>query len=129
MGVEVVEATLNEVRLSAPLSPNINHMKTVFGGSASGLAMLSAWALLHIRLGNENIESTIVIHRSHMTFEHPIVGTFTSATRCNDDPAWEQFVTMLKEKGRAGIQLCSTLTCGGSEFGRLEGNFVSILRG
>lgn len=91
--------------------------------------MLSAWALLHIRLGNENIESTIVIHRSVMTFEHPIVGTFTSATRCDDDSAWETFVTALKEKGRAGIKLCSTLTCGGSEVGRLEGNFVSILRG
>jgi thioesterase domain-containing protein len=50
MGVEVVEATWDGVSLRAPLAPNINHRETVFGGSASAVAILAAWALLYVRL-------------------------------------------------------------------------------
>ena len=42
IAVQVVEVTNNSVILTAPLQPNINHRLTVFGGSASALAILSA---------------------------------------------------------------------------------------
>jgi thioesterase domain-containing protein len=45
MGVEVVKADWNGVTLRAPLAPTTNHRKTVFGGSASALAILAAWVL------------------------------------------------------------------------------------
>jgi thioesterase domain-containing protein len=45
MGVEVVMADWHAVTLRAPLAPTINHRKTVFGGSASAVAILAAWAL------------------------------------------------------------------------------------
>lgn len=45
MGVEVQEADWNGVTLRAPLAPNNNHRETVFGGSASAVAILAAWAL------------------------------------------------------------------------------------
>ena len=38
------------VVIEAPLAPNINHRKTVFGGSASALGILAAWSLVHLRL-------------------------------------------------------------------------------
>jgi thioesterase domain-containing protein len=42
MAVEVQAATPVCVRLCAPLAPNINHRETVFGGSASAVAILAA---------------------------------------------------------------------------------------
>ena len=45
MGVKVLSSSREAVRLSAPLAPNINHRATVFGGSASAVALLAAWAL------------------------------------------------------------------------------------
>jgi len=43
MGVRVVACDESGVRLTAPLYPNINHRATVFGGSASAVAILAAW--------------------------------------------------------------------------------------
>src|SRR5262245_21829556 len=57
MGVRVGSATPHRVELAAPLAPNINHQSTVFGGSASALAMLSAWTLVHLGLRHEKIEA------------------------------------------------------------------------
>ena len=42
MGATVLKVDLSGVVLSAPLEPNINHRETVFGGSASSLAILAA---------------------------------------------------------------------------------------
>jgi thioesterase domain-containing protein len=44
MQVSVVSFAPRAVVLAAPLEPNINHRDTVFGGSASALAMLPAWS-------------------------------------------------------------------------------------
>jgi len=57
MGVRVRSATPRRVELEAPLAPNINHQSTVFGGSASALAMLSAWTLVHLGLRHASIEA------------------------------------------------------------------------
>ncbi len=46
MAVEVRTASPAGVTLFAPLAPNINHRDTVFGGSASALAILAAWSAL-----------------------------------------------------------------------------------
>jgi thioesterase domain-containing protein len=43
MRVGVVTVDAGTVVLRAPLEPNINHRETVFGGSASALAILAAW--------------------------------------------------------------------------------------
>jgi len=72
MGVEVVAATTEGVTLSAPLAPNVNHHDTVFGGSASAVAILSAWALLYLRLKDAHQHWGIVIQRNTMNYERPI---------------------------------------------------------
>lgn len=50
MAVSVASVAPHEVVLRAPLAPNINHRDTVFGGSASAVAILAAWSLLNTRL-------------------------------------------------------------------------------
>ncbi|MDL2338661.1 MAG: YiiD C-terminal domain-containing protein, partial [Pseudomonadota bacterium] len=50
MQVSVVEVSAEQVVLAAPLAPNINHQDTVFGGSASAVAILAAWSMLHTKL-------------------------------------------------------------------------------
>ena len=46
--VSVVSVAEDTVILRA--AANINHRETVFGGSASAIAVLAAWRLLHARL-------------------------------------------------------------------------------
>ncbi len=69
MQVSVVEVKSEAVVLSAPLAPNINHRETVFGGSASAVAIVAAWSLLHIRLKSSGISSRLVIQRNIMNYD------------------------------------------------------------
>src|SRR5688500_6546081 len=79
MQVVVHEATDERVVLEAPLTPNINHRETVFGGSASAVAILSAWALLYVRLHAEGLQKTrVVIQRNTMTYSRPMYGDFSA---------------------------------------------------
>jgi thioesterase domain-containing protein len=50
MQVRVVSCDAHGVKLTAPLLPNINHRHTMFGGSASALAILAGWTWLHTQL-------------------------------------------------------------------------------
>jgi thioesterase domain-containing protein len=126
MGVEVLEATVDGVKLAAPLSPNINHRETVFGGSASAVAILSAWSLLYLRLKNENMNSRIVIQRSTITYEQPITDMFTSSSVVCDPSDWLKFITTLKRRKRARVKIRSILECNERKVGEFEGDFVAI---
>lgn len=126
MGVEVIEASVNCVKLSAPLSPNINHRETVFGGSASAVAILSAWSLLYLRLCNENKNSRIVIQRNTMIYELPITDIFTASSDVPDPADWLKFLVTLKRKNRARIKIKSVLHCNNKKVGEFEGDFVAL---
>lgn len=128
MGVEVMAATLDDVVLSAPLAPNINHRETVFGGSASAVALLSAWALLYVRLQHERRESQIVVQRNTMSYERPITADFTATATIEDASTWRKFTDMLRRKGRARIPVTVKLRCKGMEVGELTGDFVAVSR-
>jgi len=126
MEVIVVEASINGVKLSAPLSPNINHRETVFGGSAAAVAILSAWSLLYLRLKNENINSCIVIQRNTMIYEFPITDMFTASSDVPDPSNWFKFLTTVRRKHRARIKVNSILHCNNKKVGEFEGDFVAL---
>jgi thioesterase domain-containing protein len=126
MQVVVVQARPEAVILSAPLAPNINHRDTVFGGSASAVAILASWSLLHTRLSSEGITSRLVIQRNTMSYERPIDGTFTAEAAIASAEAWEQFLRLLKRRGKARITVTSVLHFAGQVAGRLEGEFVAL---
>jgi thioesterase domain-containing protein len=125
MEVEVVKATDNDVTLSAPLAPNINHRDTVFGGSASAVAILSAWTLMYLRLKREQLHVRIVIQKNTMAYERPITGTFTASAEIADTPAWRRFVETLKRRGRGRFTVRSLLYRDAEKVGEFEGDFVA----
>ncbi len=126
MGVEVLEATLQGVTLSAPLSPNINHRGTVFGGSAAAVAILAAWTLLYLRLKNEQIEGNLVIQKSATSYESPITDRFTATSSLHDPAAWGRFIATFRKRNRARIRVASILHCNGGKVGKLDGDFVAM---
>lgn len=126
MEVAVVQVQPEGVILSAPLAPNINHRDTVFGGSASAVAILAAWSLLHTRLTAEGIASRLVIQKNTMSYERPIDGTFTAEAAIASAEVWGQFLRMLKRKSKARITVASVLLFGGQVAGRFEGEFVAL---
>lgn len=126
MAVQVLSLEPDRVVLGAPLEPNINHRDTVFGGSASAVAILSAWSLLHLRLTAAGFPSRLVIQRNSMEYLAPISGSFTATARLDPHANWDSFTKMLTRKGRARISAQSELYYDGLLAGRLQGEFVAF---
>jgi thioesterase domain-containing protein len=126
MQVSVIALSDSEVILSAPLAPNINHRDTVFGGSASALAILAAWSLLYLRLRNAGVESRIVIQRNTMDYQLPMDGEFFARSSLTHPEEWDRFMRMLTSKGRARISVSSTTEFEGKVTGQLVGEFVAL---
>ena len=126
MGVEVRECRPNHVVLFAPLAPNINLHETVFGGSASTLAILSSWALLQTRLFDEFIEAQLVIQHNTMSYDKPIKSDFFAICHFDDTPAWERFKSTLQRHKRARITVASLLECQGEAVANFAGRFVAL---
>jgi thioesterase domain-containing protein len=128
MEVSVRFASTESVVLSAPLEPNINHKSTVFGGSACGVAILSVWSLLNLRLMAEGLDCQLVIQSNYMSYDRPIYGAFSAISSLPDLSAWPAFLRMLMRKKRARIEVQSILTCEEAIVGKLKGSFVAFLR-
>ena len=126
MGISVVSVAADAVTLQAPLEPTLNHRQTVFGGSASALAILASWSLLHVRLNSEGIAARLVIQRNTMEYEHPILGEFTARSMLEHPESWKPFTALLARRGRATITVLAVLEHMGRVAGRFSGQFVAF---
>jgi thioesterase domain-containing protein len=127
MGVEIETATPQIVRLAAPLAPNSNHHGTVFGGSASAVAVLSAWGLLHVAMLDAGIKADLVVQKSSMSYALPIKGEFTAEAIAPAPEKWQRFLATLLKYKRARISVRSVLNCEGRQVGEFEGDFVAVI--
>lgn len=126
MQVHVVAAEPEFVELSGPLAPNRNHYGSVFGGSASALAILAAWTLLHVRLTDVPGDIRLVIQKNTMLYQKAILEDFSAICRFDNARVWNDFVTTLRRKKKARIKVKSILQCQGQQVGEFEGHFVAL---
>jgi thioesterase domain-containing protein len=126
MGIEIKEATDQQVVLSLPLEPNINHRDTAFGGSICAAGTLACWALVHLRLSRLDIQTRLVIHKNKMVYRKPIPGRFEAICQFSDETAWQQVLDMLDRWGRAKLQLTATVSCEGEAAAEFHGSFVVV---
>jgi thioesterase domain-containing protein len=126
MGMAVVSVGENAVILQAPLAPNINHQQSVFGGSATALAILASWALLHVRLRAEGIAERVVIQRNTMEYRHPILGAFTARATLEHPERWRHFTAALARKGKARVTVSAVLEHLDRVAGTFTGEFVAL---
>ena len=126
LGVQVENAGTSEAVLSAPLEANVNHYDTVFGGSASSLAILAAWTVIHVRLQDYEGNTRLIIQKSTMEYQKPITADFTAIGRLSDVTKWPGFTKTLDRRGRARISANSILLCQGTQVARFQGDFVTF---
>ncbi|MDQ8191138.1 YiiD C-terminal domain-containing protein [Roseibacillus persicicus] len=129
MGVTALQASSSEVRLNALFEPNINHQATVFGGSASAVAILAAWSLMHVRLREAGLNCELVIQRNSMEYLLPFDKDFEAVCTYVDEEAWLRFLKLYERRGRARLVVQARLFCEGDLVGELEGAFVALKRG
>lgn len=108
MGIRVLEASNQKVVLAAPFAKNINHKKTVFGGSLHAVCALACWSIMHLNL-KEIAPVDIVIAQSTVDFLVPVTEDFQAVCIRPEDDSWSRFLKTLNSKGKARIELDATI--------------------
>jgi len=127
MDVRVDRADPDGIVISAPLEPNINHRDTVFGGSASALAILAGWALVHVRLSRDrDAPHRIVIQRNEVEYLAPIEGRFRARVPAPDHADWDRFLRILERRGKSRIGIDAEILVGEEVVGVLSGQYVAL---
>ena len=126
MGVAVSSINAQGVILSAPIAPNINHRNTVFGGSISTLAILSAWTFVHVRLEALSMTSRIVIQSNSLDYTNPANGDFHARCLAPAPKVWQRFITTLSKRGKGRIALSSEVYSNELLVGKFQGKYVAL---
>ena len=127
MGVQVRQCGQAGVVLAAPLAANVNHRATVFGGSASAVAILAAWTWLHFALRDADLKCRVVIQRNTMDYLAPIDGDFTAECTGVPPAAWEKFLKTLRRHGRARTELAADLKLQDARVAGFTGDYVAVI--
>ena len=125
MQVSVVSVDGTGVLLGAPLAPNVNHRGTVFGGSASGLAMIACWTLIHLRLRRLPFETALVIRRNSVEYFPPLPADFEALAHAPEKESWDRFLAALAEEGKGRLDLTADIRCRGKSAGRFTGEYAA----
>jgi thioesterase domain-containing protein len=126
MGVQVIACEPTRVILRAPLAPNINHRATVFGGSASAVAILAAWTQLHFTLRQAGIAERIVIQRNQVEYLAPIATDFDAICPGLPADALARFLKTFHRLGRARTEMTAELHCGNQLVAKFRGDYVAV---
>lgn len=126
MGIQVELVSAQKVILSAPFAKNINHKKTVFGGSLHAVATLACWSLLHVNLQKTDDHNQIVITHSEVSYHLPVNSDFSVECSIPENSEWLQFLKMLKSKGKARINLGATIHQQGKLCVDYHGTFAAL---
>lgn len=129
LGVKAVSFSKVEVKFWAPLSENINHRSSAFGGSISSLLITTCWSYLRLLFDDVDPVPRIVIGRSSTDFLGPVTDDFTSELIIPKNEALDHFFEMYHRFGKARITLKAQIRKSNQLLAEFEGDFVVISSG
>lgn len=124
MGVVAVEFSKEAVKFKAPLSNNINHRSTAFGGSISSLLITTGWSYLRLLFDEADPIPRIVIGKSSTNYLKPVTTDFTSELHLPDQANLETFLDMYDRFGKARILLTAKIKEDNEILAEFKGEFV-----
>lgn len=125
LGIQVLEASSQRAVISAPLRPNINHVKTVFGGSLYSAAALACYALFQaITRENAGANNNLVIQEGRIRYIAPVDDDFTVEAELVNHGDSQTFIEALHRQGKARLALKATVFCRNKACAEFEGTYV-----
>lgn len=109
MGIEVEAYSESGIRLSAPLSKNINHKCTAFGGSLYSVAVLTGWSLIYLLMHEQNLSGHIVIQESKIQYLLPVDTDIISTCSFENQEQVNRFLKVYRRKNKSRISLTVTI--------------------
>lgn len=117
--------------LAAPLAAHVNDKGCAFGGSLVSLMTLAAWGLVTLRVEAAGLDADVFVADSQVRYRAPLFDDLEATARLDADGgvAWEGFLAMLRERGRARAALLATVPLpGGGVATEARLRYVAIAR-
>ena len=127
IGIRVAHYNGEQLALTAPIERNINHKATAFAGSLNSVVTLAGWGMIWLLLKELDITATIVIQDSASHYRRPVTRDFTAICSRPHAEQVEQFARMLREKGRARLELAATISEHNALVMSFQGRYVALL--
>ena len=124
MEISVKHCDSSKVELSAPLTPNINHKCTAFGGSLYSIAVLCGWSFIYQQMQINNLSGHIVIQHSEVDYNKPVDGKISAVCELVDEKVITRFIKTVKRKGRGRIKLSVKVLYKGNIAVQFLGHYV-----
>jgi thioesterase domain-containing protein len=117
------------LRLTAPLSANVNDKGNAFGGSLTSLMTVAGWGLVTLKLRLAGLKAEVYVADSQVRYLAPLYGDLVADAAFADGQSLQAFIDTLVQRGRARIQVeaCVQLPEGGMAT-TLSGRFVAIAK-
>ena len=129
MQVEVEGMRGDALRLTAPLSANVNDKGTAFGGSLVSLMTVAGWGLVTLKLRLAGLKAEVYVADSQIRYLAPLYGDLVAEAVFAEGQAWDLFVDTLVQRGRARIQVdARVLLPEGGLATTLSGRYVAIAK-
>jgi thioesterase domain-containing protein len=109
LGLRIVEATGDRMRLHAPLAPNINDKGCAFGGSLSSIMTLAGWSLIVLRLAEAGLDADVFVADSEIRYRAPLYADLETTAELVDGQSWDVFLSTLRSRGRARLSVRSVV--------------------
>jgi len=128
MQLRVLDYNADNLRLAAPLAPNINDKGCAFGGSLLSLLTLAGWGLIVLKLRELNTRCDVYVQDSTVSYLAPVWEDFVAEARLADGESWDDFARALQARGRARLRVaCRVPLPPGADACTMNARFVAIL--
>ena len=129
MQVDVEGMRGDALRLTAPLSANVNDKGNAFGGSLTSLMTVAGWGLVTLKLRLAGLKAEVYVADSQIRYLAPLYGDLVAEAVFAEGQAWDLFVDTLVQRGRARIQVdARVLLPEGGLATTLSGRYVAIAK-
>ena len=129
MQVDVEGMRGDALRLTAPLSANVNDKGNAFGGSLTSLMTVAGWGLVTLKLRVAGLKAEVYVADSQIRYLAPLYGDLVAEAVFAEGQAWDLFVDTLVQRGRARIQVdARVLLPEGGLATTLSGRYVAIAK-
>lgn len=109
LGIRVLAYPGDRLTITAPLSNNINHQLSAFGGSLFSVAVLAGWGLMQLKLSELDLDCNTVIAGGEVSYQKPVYSDLTCT--CQLPPDFDSVIQRATETGSARTAMTSTFYC------------------
>ena len=115
--------------LRAPLPVHVNDKGCAFGGSLVSLLTLAAWGLVTLRVRQAGLDADVFVADTEVRYLAPLFADLEAEASLAEGESWEDFLTTLRERGRARAMLASRVPLpDGGVATEARARYVAILR-